>query len=142
MAYDPIIPWGDYGGNTGAGRVNPTMWTDWASYVLSTIKSWQQKTGLPMYAFSFQNEPNVPATYNSATFDLYRQRRQQPQCRFHGRPLGLYTEMRVQALANELALHPEITTKFFGPELSQLGGGSLPPPTHITFPRIMPSART
>src|SRR5581483_7943855 len=32
---DPIIPWGDYGHNTGAGRVNPTMWTDWARYVLS-----------------------------------------------------------------------------------------------------------
>ena len=28
--YDPIIPWGDYGQNTGAGRVNPAMWTDWA----------------------------------------------------------------------------------------------------------------
>ena len=44
-AYDPIIPWGDYGGNTGAGRVNPTMWTDWARYVLSTVKYWEQKTG-------------------------------------------------------------------------------------------------
>ena len=33
----------------------------------------------------------------------------------------------VQALANELALHPEITTKFFGPELSQLGGGATNP---------------
>ena len=33
----------------------------------------------------------------------------------------------MQALANELALHPEITTKFFGPELSQLGGGASNP---------------
>ncbi len=124
--YDPIIPWGDYGGNTGGGRVNPAMWTDWARYVLSTIKSWEEKTGLPMYAFSFQNEPNVPATYNSAMFDLYRQRRQRPQCRFHRRPLGVIRRC-CQALANERALHPEITTKFFGPELSQLGGGASNP---------------
>ena len=33
----------------------------------------------------------------------------------------------LQALANERALHPEITTKFFGPELSQLGGGASNP---------------
>ena len=92
--YDPIIPWGDYGHNTGGGRVNPAMWTDWARYVLSTVKSWEQKTGLPMYAFSFQNEPNVPTSYNSATFRVYRQRRQQPQCRLHGRPLGVIRRCR------------------------------------------------
>ena len=121
--YDPVLPWGDYGANTGAGRVNPTMWTDWARYVLSTVESWEQKTGLPMYAFSFQNEPNVPTSYNSCTFDIIANDVNNPSAGSTGGHWELYGDA-VQALANELALHPEITTKFFGPELSQLGGGS------------------
>ena len=124
--YDPIIPWGDYGGNTGAGRVNPAMWTDWARYVLSTVKSWEQKTGLPMYAFSFQNEPNVPTSYNSATFDDIANDVNNPSAGFTSGHWDIYGDA-VQALANELTLHPEITTKFFGPELSQLGGGATNP---------------
>jgi O-glycosyl hydrolase len=124
--YDPIIPWGDYGANTGAGRVNPTMWTDWARYVLSTVEWWQQKTGLPMYAFSFQNEPNVPATYNSAVFDRIANDVNNPSAGYTEGNWSIYGDA-VQALANELALHPEITTKFFGPELSQLGGGASNP---------------
>ena len=125
-AYDPIIPWGDYGGNTGGGRVNPDMWTDWARYVLSTIKKYEQETGLPMYAFSFQNEPNVPATYNSATFAYIANDVNNPSAGFTDGHWELYGDA-LQALANERALHPEITTKFFGPELSQLGGGASNP---------------
>ena len=121
--YDPVLPWGAYGANTGAGRVNPTMWTDWARYVLSTVKYWQQETGQPMYAFSFQNEPNVPTSYNSCTFDEIANDVNNPSAGYTSGHWDLYGDA-VQALANELALHPEITTKFFGPELSQLGGGS------------------
>ncbi len=121
--YDPVLPWGDYGANTGAGRVNPDMWTDWARYVLSTVESWEQKTGLPMYAFSFQNEPNVPTSYNSCTFDIIANDVNNPSAGSTQGHWEIYGDA-VQALANELALHPEITTKFFGPELSQLGGGS------------------
>jgi len=121
--YDPVLPWGDYGANTGAGRVNPDMWTDWARYVLSTVESWEQKTGLTMYAFSFQNEPNVPTSYNSCTFDNIANDVNNPSAGSTGGHWDIYGDA-VQALANELALHPEITTKFFGPELSQLGGGS------------------
>ncbi|HSH92865.1 MAG TPA: hypothetical protein VK968_01830, partial [Roseimicrobium sp.] len=124
--YDPIIPWGDYGGNTGAGRVNPTMWTDWARYVLSTVKNFEQKTGLPMYAFSFQNEPNVPTTYNSATFQRIANDVNNPSAGGTDFHWELYGDA-VQALAAELASHPEFTTKFFGPELSQLGGGASNP---------------
>jgi O-glycosyl hydrolase len=125
-AYDPIIPWGDYGHNTGGGRVNPTMWTDWARYVLSTVKVFEQRAGLPMYAFSFQNEPNVPATYNSATFPYIANDVNNPSAGFTDNHWELYGD-GLQALANERALHPEIATKFFGPELSQLGGGASNP---------------
>lgn len=125
-AYDPIIPWGDYGGNTGGGRVNPEMWTDWARYVLSTIKKYEQETGLPMHAFSFQNEPNVPATYNSATFAYIANDVNNPSAGFTDGHWELYGDA-LEALANERALHPEIATKFFGPELSQLGGGASNP---------------
>ena len=125
-AYDPIIPWGDYGGNTGGGRVNPEMWTDYARYVLSTIKKYEQETGLPMYAFSFQNEPNVPATYNSATFAYIANDVNNPSAGFTDGHWELYGDA-LEALANERALHPEITTMFFGPELSQLGGGASNP---------------
>lgn len=125
-AYDPIIPWGNYGGNTGGGRVNPEMWTDYARYVLSTIKKFEQETGLPMYAFSFQNEPNVPATYNSATLAYIANDVNNPSAGFTDGHWELYGDA-LQAIANERALHPEITTKFFGPELSQLGGGASNP---------------
>lgn len=125
-AYDPIIPWGDYGHNTGGGRVNPTMWTDWARFVLSTVKKFEQETGLPMHAFSFQNEPNVPAVYNSATFPYIANDVNNPSAGFTDNHWELYGDA-LQALANERALHPEITTKFFGPELSQLGGGASNP---------------
>ena len=124
--YDPIIPWGDYGDNTGGGRVNPEMWTEWARYVLSTIKKFEQETGLPMYAFSFQNEPNVPAIYNSATFPYIANDVNNPSAGFTDGHWELYGDA-LEALANERALHPEITTKFFGPELSQLGGGASNP---------------
>jgi O-glycosyl hydrolase/regulation of enolase protein 1 (concanavalin A-like superfamily) len=124
--YDPIIPWGDYGQNTGAGRVDPDMWTDWSRYVLSTIKSWEQKTGLSMYAFSFQNEPNVPAVYNSCTFAYIANDVNNPSAGFTDGHWELYGD-GLQALVDELALHPEITTMFFGPELSQLGGGASNP---------------
>ena len=124
--YDPIIPWGNYGGNTGGGRVDPAMWTDYARYVLSTIKKFEQETGLPMYAFSFQNEPNVPATYNSATFAYIANDVNNPSAGFTDGHWELYGDA-LQAIANERALHPEITTKFFGPELSQLGGGASNP---------------
>ena len=124
--YDPIIPWGNYGGNTGGGRVNPEMWTEWARYVLSTIKKFEQETGLPMYAFSFQNEPNVPAIYNSATFAYIANDVNNPSAGFTDGHWELYGDA-LEALANERALHPEITTKFFGPELSQLGGGASNP---------------
>ena len=102
------------------------MWTDWARYVLSTIKKFEQETGLPMYAFSFQNEPNVPATYNSATFAYIANDVNNPSAGFTDGHWELYGDA-LQALANERALHPEITTKFFGPELSQLGGGASNP---------------
>lgn len=125
-AYDPIIPWGDYGHNTGGGRVNPNMWTDWARFVLSTVKKYEQETGLPMHAFSFQNEPNVPATYNSATFAYIANDVNNPSAGFTDGHWELYGDA-LEALANERALHPEITTKFFGPELSQLGGGASNP---------------
>jgi len=125
-AYDPIIPWGDYGHNTGGGRVNPEMWTDWARYVLSTVKKFEQETGMPMHAFSFQNEPNVPATYNSATFAYIANDVNNPSAGFTDGHWELYGDA-LEALANERALHPEITTKFFGPELSQLGGGASNP---------------
>ena len=92
-------------------------------YVLSTVESWEQKTGLPMYAFSFQNEPNVPTSYNSCTFDIIANDVNNPSAGGTQGHWEIYGDA-VQALANELALHPEITTKFFGPELSQLGGGS------------------
>jgi O-glycosyl hydrolase/regulation of enolase protein 1 (concanavalin A-like superfamily) len=125
-AYDPIIPWGDNGGNTGGGRVNPDMWTDYARYVLSTIKKYEQETGLSMYAFSFQNEPNVPATYNSATFAYIANDVNNPSAGFTDGHWELYGDA-LEALANERALNPEITTMFFGPELSQLGGGASNP---------------
>lgn len=125
-AYDPIIPWGDYGHNTGAGRVNPAMWTEWARYVLSTVKVFEQRAGLPMHAFSFQNEPNVPTTYNSATFEYIANDVNNPSAGFTSGHWELYGDA-LEALANERALHPEITTKFFGPELSQLGGGASNP---------------
>lgn len=125
-AYDPIIPWGDYGHNTGGGRVNPAMWTDWARYVLSTVKVFEQRAGLPMHAFSFQNEPNVPATYNSCTFPYVANNVSNPSAGFTDNHWEIYGD-GLQALANERALHPEITTKFFGPELSQLGGGASNP---------------
>lgn len=124
--YDPIIPWGDYGQNTGGGRVDPEMWTDWAKYVLSTIKKYEQETGLPMHAFSFQNEPNVPAVYNSTTFAYIANDVNNPSAGFTGGHWELYGDA-LEALANERALHPEITTMFFGPELSQLGGGASNP---------------
>ena len=124
--YDPVLPWGDYGANTGAGRVNPDMWTDWARYVLSTIESLEQKTGLPMYAFSFQNEPNVPTSYNSATFDILANDVNNPSAGGTQGHWDIYGDA-VQALADELALHPEFTTMFFGPELSQLGGSASNP---------------
>jgi hypothetical protein len=124
--YDPIIPWGDYGHNTGGGRVNPTMWNDWARFVLSTVKKYEQETGLPMYAFSFQNEPNVPAAYNSAMFEYIANDVNNPSAGFTSGHWELYGDA-LEALANERALHPEIATKFFGPELSQLGGGASNP---------------
>jgi O-glycosyl hydrolase len=124
--YDPIIPWGDYGHNTGGGRVDPAKWTDWARYVLSTIKVFEQRAGLPMHAFSFQNEPNVPAVYNSNTFPYIANDVNDPSKGFTDNHWELYGDA-LQALANERALHPEITTKFFGPELSQLGGGASNP---------------
>lgn len=124
--YDPIIPWGDYGQNTGGGRVDPELWTDWARYVLSSIKKYEQETGLPMYAFSFQNEPNVPAVYNSTTFAYIANDVNNPSAGFTDGHWELYVDA-LEALANERALHPEITTMFFGPELSQLGGGASNP---------------
>ncbi|MCA9235974.1 MAG: fibronectin type III domain-containing protein [Planctomycetales bacterium] len=124
--YDPIIPWGDYGHNTGGGRVNPDMWTDWARFVLSAVKKYEQETGLPMHAFSFQNEPNVPAIYNSATFAYIANDVNNPSAGFTDGHWELYGDA-LEALANERALHPEITTKLFGPELSQLGGGASNP---------------
>ncbi len=44
---------------------------------------------MPMYAFSFQNEPNVPATYNSATFDYIANDVNNPSAGFTERPLGV-----------------------------------------------------
>ena len=44
------------------------MWTDWARYVLSTVKVFEQRAGLPMYAFSFQNEPMFRQSFNSARY--------------------------------------------------------------------------
>ncbi|MGA2061522.1 MAG: LamG-like jellyroll fold domain-containing protein [Thermoguttaceae bacterium] len=121
--YDPVLPWGAYGGNTGAGRVNPDMWTEWAEYVLSDVKAWEQMAGVPMYAFSFQNEPNVPTSYNSCTFDIIANDVNNPSAGSTQGHWDIYGDA-VQALATELAANPDITTKFFGPELSQLGGGS------------------
>ena len=92
-------------------------------YVLSDVKSWEQKAGVPMYAFSFQNEPNVPTSYNSCTFDIIANDVNNPSAGGTQGHWEIYGDA-VQALATELAVNPDITTKFFGPELSQLGGGS------------------
>jgi len=118
--YDPILPYGANGGNTAGGRINPTMYTDWARFVLSDVKAWEKAAGIPMYAFSFQNEPDVQVGYSSMFMNRTPVDPNDPTQGTNTSQWQLYGDA-LQALATELSSHPEITTKFFGPELEALG---------------------
>ncbi|MGN6368776.1 MAG: hypothetical protein ACTHN5_10990 [Phycisphaerae bacterium] len=118
--YDPILPYGVYGANSAGGTVDPAKWTDWARYVLSDVEWWQQQTGLPMYAFSFQNEPDVQVNYSSMFLNRTAVDPNDPTRGTNTGQWQLYGDA-LQALSTELAAHPEITTKFFGPELEEIG---------------------
>ena len=122
--YDPVLPWGDYGGNTGAGRVDPSMWTDWAAVMCCPPSSpGSKKPVCPCMPSAFKTSPMSRLRTTPVRLILSPTTSTTP-VQASRTATGSYTAMAVQALANELALHPEITTKFFGPELSQLGGGS------------------
>ncbi len=119
-AYDPVMTWGNYGGNSAGGRIDPNQYTQWAEFVLSDVKAWEQMAGIPMYAYSFENEPDVQAVYNSMFMNRIAVNASDPT---QGTTTGqwqLYGDA-LQALATQLAANPDITTKFFGPELEALG---------------------
>ena len=133
--YGPFLPYGQYGGNTGGGRVDPNKWSDWARFVLSDVKAWQQQTGLPMYAFSFQNEPDVETFYNSASFENIAKDPSDLTKGTNGGQWQLYAD-GLQAISTELASHPEITAKFYGPEMSELGPSASNPWFNFEYDQV------
>jgi O-glycosyl hydrolase/regulation of enolase protein 1 (concanavalin A-like superfamily) len=113
--YGPFLPYGPTGGNSGGGRVKPENYQAMARWVLSFVKGYSEFVGVPIDSFSFQNEPDYEGFYNTTS---YGRRAVDPA----DPTKGYVTDWTIyadafQAIVNELAAHPEITTRMIGPEI-------------------------
>jgi autotransporter-associated beta strand protein len=113
--YGPFLPYGPTGGNSGGGRVDPAHYQEMARWVLSFVKGYSEFVGIPIDSFSFQNEPDYEGFYNTTS---YGRRAVDPA----DPTKGYVTDWTIyadafQAVVDELALHPDITTRMIGPEI-------------------------
>lgn len=113
--YGPFLPYGVTGGNSGGGRVDPARYQEMARWVLSFVKGYSEFVGVPIDSFSFQNEPDYEGFYNTTS---YGRRAVDPADPSKGyvNDWTIYADA-FQAVVDELALHPEITTRMIGPEI-------------------------
>jgi O-glycosyl hydrolase len=113
--YGPFLPYGPTGGNSGGGRVTPENYQAMARWVLSFVKGYSEFVGVPIDSFSFQNEPDYEGFYNTTSYGRRAVDPADPS-------KGYVTDWTIyadafQAIVNELAAHPEITTRMIGPEI-------------------------
>ncbi len=113
--YGPFFPYGVTGGNTGGGRIDPAKYQDMARWVLSFVKGYSDFVGIPMDSFSFQNEPDYEGFYNTVAYGKRAVNVNDPA-------QGSVTDWTIyanafQAIVDELASNPDITTRMIGPEI-------------------------
>lgn len=113
--YGPFFPYGVTGGNTGGGRVDPARYQELARWILSFIKGYGDFVGVPIDSFSFQNEPDYEGFYNTCSYGRVAKN-------INDLTQGYTTNWNLYAdafgyIVQELAAHPEITTKMIGPEI-------------------------
>jgi O-glycosyl hydrolase len=113
--YGPFLPYGPTGGNSGGGRVSPAHYQAMARWVLSFVKGYSEFVGVPIDSFSFQNEPDYEGFYNTTSYGRRAVDPADPS-KGHVTDWTIYADA-FQAIVNELAVHPEITTRMIGPEI-------------------------